>query len=578
LLTSELIAVLFFRSLSRSNLTPMKLISGFSITNFRSIRRVELESVGDLTAVCGLNNSGKSNVLRALNLFFNDETDPGVPFDLGTDFSKLGASRRQKQKVSITVSFQLPAFFRFRKELEPVQKLLNSDSFSITKEWTRDSQVPGILLDSGSLTIEDASRILQFLSLIRFRYIPNRVAPIDIIRSEGGALRDSLYRRLNISKEQNDALFAQVEKQATTFIGTFSDRYSSVITDFENLKLSTPRNLGEVLFNLSYRLSVGIGQEVADTSQGSGAQSALMLETLRVLDEDYYKQFGWKQATVWAYEEPETSLHHSLEEKIADSLLTMTLEKGSRLQIIATTHSNVIVQYAEPAYYIERKDGATQLERIDSEDQLSRIWSAGVSEWHHPLLRYSRAPLILLEGKIDYNYFNHIRGLLPNGDKIRASYLGRLSEAQGSTGGDELYNYLRANLDAIKRRSKTAPIAIVLDSDKANENRWQKLLSGTNSTVIAWKSTDLNSALGKSFRGIERALGTAFVQKVCTTEKIPLTDDNGVFELLPKHAERFKTAADNTMRREPDAGELKYMISFFSRVALMLTKQDGHLV
>ncbi len=40
------------------------------IENFRSLRNIEFE-VGNLHAIVGANNSGKSNILRALNFFFN---------------------------------------------------------------------------------------------------------------------------------------------------------------------------------------------------------------------------------------------------------------------------------------------------------------------------------------------------------------------------------------------------------------------------------------------------------------------------------------------------------------------------
>jgi predicted ATP-dependent endonuclease of OLD family len=55
----------------------MKLLTNIRIEGFRSIREAEIELDSDLTAFAGLNNSGKSNVLRALNAFFNDETDSG---------------------------------------------------------------------------------------------------------------------------------------------------------------------------------------------------------------------------------------------------------------------------------------------------------------------------------------------------------------------------------------------------------------------------------------------------------------------------------------------------------------------
>ena len=54
-----------------------------------------------------------------------------------------------------------------------------------------------------------------------------------------------------------------------------------------------------MVFAFGYRLTkdnVGI----YDSFQGSGIQSLLMLETLYLIDRDYFQKFGWQQAVVWA--------------------------------------------------------------------------------------------------------------------------------------------------------------------------------------------------------------------------------------------------------------------------------------
>ena len=46
-------------------------IKEIRIRNFRSIVKADIQ-LSDLTLFVGLNDVGKSNVLKALNLFFND--------------------------------------------------------------------------------------------------------------------------------------------------------------------------------------------------------------------------------------------------------------------------------------------------------------------------------------------------------------------------------------------------------------------------------------------------------------------------------------------------------------------------
>jgi predicted ATP-dependent endonuclease of OLD family len=54
----------------------MLLITKIAIKDFRSISQSDLEIRSGYLPLVGANNSGKSNFLRALNLFFNNETEP----------------------------------------------------------------------------------------------------------------------------------------------------------------------------------------------------------------------------------------------------------------------------------------------------------------------------------------------------------------------------------------------------------------------------------------------------------------------------------------------------------------------
>lgn len=72
-------------------------IKQIHIKNFRSIVNTSLD-VEKMNIFVGLNDVGKSNVLKALNLFFNNKTDAGVKYNFDTDYSKLAPVRKIKQK------------------------------------------------------------------------------------------------------------------------------------------------------------------------------------------------------------------------------------------------------------------------------------------------------------------------------------------------------------------------------------------------------------------------------------------------------------------------------------------------
>ncbi len=71
----------------------MNIIEQIEIKNFRSFGNRKLESYKvlkcqSLNIISGANDSGKSNILRALNLFFNKKTDLNNFFDFDKDFFK----------------------------------------------------------------------------------------------------------------------------------------------------------------------------------------------------------------------------------------------------------------------------------------------------------------------------------------------------------------------------------------------------------------------------------------------------------------------------------------------------------
>ena len=112
----------------------MRLIRSVEIQRFRSCERTKIDDVGDLAVMVGPNNSGKSNVLRALNLFFNEETEPDQYLDFDIDF-RLRPATKKKKSIRVCEEFSLPDEFHFIVKLHPSRELLG-EHFWIAKEWT----------------------------------------------------------------------------------------------------------------------------------------------------------------------------------------------------------------------------------------------------------------------------------------------------------------------------------------------------------------------------------------------------------------------------------------------------------
>lgn len=65
----------------------MKIIDSITIRYFRSVYTLNIGQCEDITIVSGRNDVGKSNILKALNLFFCQQSDYLHNFDFVEDYS-----------------------------------------------------------------------------------------------------------------------------------------------------------------------------------------------------------------------------------------------------------------------------------------------------------------------------------------------------------------------------------------------------------------------------------------------------------------------------------------------------------
>lgn len=113
----------------------MKIIEEIEIHHFRSFLgtpqqyETVIHDLTDLNIFSGANDSGKSNILRALSLFFNNEISQGNPFDFDRDFF-IGKKNAGHKVIEISISFNLSKD-KDRDKFLP-------DKFKISKFYNRD--------------------------------------------------------------------------------------------------------------------------------------------------------------------------------------------------------------------------------------------------------------------------------------------------------------------------------------------------------------------------------------------------------------------------------------------------------
>lgn len=92
-------------------------IKRINIKNFRSIQQQSIDFTS-LNVLVGNNDIGKSNFLKALNLFFNNETEVGTPFNFKNDYCAFAvATKKKAPEIVVEIVFAPPKSFKERRDV-----------------------------------------------------------------------------------------------------------------------------------------------------------------------------------------------------------------------------------------------------------------------------------------------------------------------------------------------------------------------------------------------------------------------------------------------------------------------------
>ena len=559
----------------------MKLITKVEIENFRSIKKCKIEDIQEFNSLFGLNNSGKSNILRALNLFFNNETDKGHFLDFDSDFHQ--SKSKNKKTIKITVTFQLPQNFKFKKTLQAVEKFIlkrkTNREITIKKIFVKgDWILDKIYLNKKPVAEKDLKKIDLFLNLINFRYIPNRILPVEILEREGFALQKAIARKLNKQrtgkkriKKATEALSQAISKTSQALIEPISKELKKLSQNNTTVELITPSLVEDLISTSGYFLNTG-NVKVRDIYQGSGIQSFLMFHTLHLIDRDYAQQFGWKQATIWAVEEPESSLHFDLEAQLAMFLFETVIKKDSRLQFFCTTHSMMFVQHTSKYVLVEKPSTETNCRMVESTDIYKETSESGISQHTHPLLFLPRQNILLCEGQTDVVFTKKIFELL-NLDKTRLhiTCLSKLRNKDDRGGVDTIKKYIEENKEMIdtRYRAHQTKVIILLDWEADIDKKFKAVKNIAGVSVIQWPEEKIN-AKTKKLKGIESLYPERFFKESMQEDQfkdILSKDGNGNYnysgginkQAIPKLKNELSQKIDNELLKK-DIKHLKEFI------------------
>lgn len=270
----------------------------------------------------GLNDAGKSNVLKALNLFFNGETEPGIVYDFKTDYSKYAPIRKKKAKeIMISIVFAIPERYSYHENVV----------------WTKIWREDGLYKDNSSeWKFTPYSKVPTLLKRARYKYVP-------AIKSDNyfKLLLADLY--MSIAKEANSELVEKAEEYSYALDG-FTQQIGLRVQKTVGIRssLMMPANQVDIFKELVFATNDKSGKTIDLSYRGDGIKAVHIPAILKFISEQDNRLMtntAVPITTIWGYEEPENGIEMRKCFDLAKELFDISFE----VQEFITTHS--------PAFY-----------------------------------------------------------------------------------------------------------------------------------------------------------------------------------------------------------------------------------
>lgn len=306
-------------------------ITKVDIKRFRSINNLSLDisNTSNLVTICGQNNVGKTNVLRAIKLFFKP-----LEFNYRQDipeFKQMTGGASVYPIIIITFN-QNNVIWRITKDFNPIK---------ISEDSVLNHSITG---KKNNIEITE-KEILKELSKIHFFYLPsinisfpeliNYIIDDQFLDIEFGKSRMSGKK-----KEVKDSL----EKAKNTLQEILDDLTESINPSFnefqENwgIKFEVPKNINNFreIINKEIDFIITDDTHTPIHSKGAGLQRlGHMLIVFRIIEKLNLKN----KNCIVLIDEPDIYLHYKLQKKLNEKIKHI----NDNSQLFLTTHSPIFI-------------------------------------------------------------------------------------------------------------------------------------------------------------------------------------------------------------------------------------------
>ncbi|ELB2137273.1 ATP-dependent nuclease [Vibrio parahaemolyticus] len=303
-------------------------ITKIDIKKFRSIDQCSM-CFSDINAVVGQNNSGKSAVIRALNAFFNPESEEHSYIQ-----GKHAYTSKSIPKIAVTFGSLGDKFEPYRDgDVLEVQQTYSSSNRRISYKYRSE----------GKFIAAPDELIQQIKENIAFIYIPPNRNPDQLKWEENALIKNLVEEYLKAETHRRDTLTPKFRKAAEYLENGALKRIAKEVEGYYSLRhtfnfsLSFNQNSNFMSFLNGIEMHIdelGLDHYLDDC--GAGLQSLTIIALHRVLANLRH------QNIILGLEEPETNLHPQAQRELINSI-SRSSDDDDVAQVILTTHSTVLI-------------------------------------------------------------------------------------------------------------------------------------------------------------------------------------------------------------------------------------------
>lgn len=402
------------------------------IKNYKSIVDCEFSFPGYYSAISGKNNAGKSNLLKSLFSFFEDDEE--IPFFARSRESKIDFSNDYTQwkdkkerieiKIWVVISKDLDAgIIRFISAF--LGKHLADDRIilKLGKSYERDSirEEVSIIKEEGEEFIDD-----YFITQEIHKRIRSSAALIfhnSTNQRERFSLRDSFNLFGEISSSHKSRLINAQESLFKT-LTAIAQKHKEDIVELMG-RLDDKYEVGIAVPKMNFEkfpIEIYLGDKkhgipLEDWGSGTQNRTKILLSLLQAKKIRESASESDKITPIIVIEEPESFLHPSAQAEFGRVLQDLAQE--FEVQVIATTHSphmlsidkpnsnlllcrNTIRNQLRETYLIDTSKSDSWMEPFAIALGINR---QSFDSWKDIIFKGSNDELLLVEGEIDKEYF-----------------------------------------------------------------------------------------------------------------------------------------------------------------------------